>query len=236
MKATKETIEGILPIYKPSGMTSFRVVSQVRRCVRNLCGERVKVGHGGTLDPFATGVLVVFIGRSYTKQAQQFLLGDKEYKTTLRLGIQTTTLDRDGDVVSINYAHPSPSQVDDVIAECNGWMDQVPPMFSAKRVGGKRLYHLARQGKCVDRASHRVHVDLTCVQYQYPFLEFFVRCSKGTYIRSLAETIGKWLGCGAMVDVLCRTKSGPFTSCECLDLEQMDTSSSWLQHIRSELP
>lgn len=202
---------GILLINKKAGSTSFSLVTLLRKAT----GVE-KIGHAGTLDPFATGVMVMLIGSEYTKKSDQFLTNDKQYAATLHLGVATDTYYIDGQVTSTNDYIPTDSQVESAIQSFQGEILQVPPMFSAKKIGGKKLYDLARKGIEIERAPVKVKLALQLIRYEYPKLEILVDCSKGTYIRSLAFDIGKTLGTGAHLSSLTRTKSGTFSLNECL--------------------
>lgn len=209
---SSNAIEGLLLVNKSKGQTSFSLVSLLRRRL----GVK-KIGHAGTLDPFATGVMVMLIGRSYTRLSDQFLLKDKEYIGEAVLGAVTDTYDSEGVISPYSDEIPTFEQIQKVINEFQGEIEQVPPMFSAKKVNGKKLYDLARKGVEVERVPNKVHVNIHLLSYQYPLLQFKVLCSKGTYIRSLAHDIGLKLGCGAYLNNLQRTKSGTFELTDCLD-------------------
>lgn len=206
--------EGILLIDKPAGRTSFSVVHEVRKKF-----QVKKVGHGGTLDPFATGLLVLFLGRNFTKRAGEFLHGDKEYTGTIHLGITTDTYDVSGKVVHTSEYIPSHEEVVQVINHFQGTIQQVPPMFSARRTKGKRLYDLARQGKTIDLPPSIVTLKTTLLRYEYPEIDIHVHASKGTYIRSLAFDIGKMLTSGAHLKSLRRLRSGIFSIDNAISLE-----------------
>ncbi len=197
---------GILLVNKAKGTLSFRLVTLLRKKT----GVE-KIGHAGTLDPFATGLMVMLVGREYTKKSDEFLVCEKEYQGTVYLGVETDTYDVEGKIVHRSPAIPSESQVNDVLKEFQGKILQVPPMYSAKKIGGQKLYDLARQGKTVERAAVPVQVSIECIRYQYPEIEIRVVCSKGTYIRSLAHDIGQKLGTGAHLSSLTRLRSGTFS-------------------------
>jgi tRNA pseudouridine55 synthase len=207
---------GILLVDKAAGSTSFHLVALLRRLTRI-----EKIGHAGTLDPFATGVMVMMIGREYTRRSDEFLTGDKQYRATLSLGTSTDTYDLDGQVVFRSDRVPSLKEVELGIAPFQGDILQVPPMFSAKKIGGKKLYDLARKGISIERQAVRVHLNISLLSYEYPNLEIEVSCSKGTYIRSLAHDIGNALGCGAHLSALTRLRSGPFYLEECIPQERL---------------
>ena len=210
--------EGILLINKKQGQHSFNLVSILRR----LSGIR-KIGHAGTLDPFATGVMVLLIGKDYTRRSNDFLNHNKAYEATLKLGETTDSYDCDGVITSSSPLIPENCDIETVIASFQGTTLQVPPMFSAKKIQGKRLYLLARQGIEVERAPVSVTMQIEILSYTYPYLSIRVACSKGTYIRSLAYDIGQKLGCGAHLVGLHRIESGPFHIDKCVDAHLLET-------------
>lgn len=208
---------GILPIDKPSGMTSHDVVAKVRKAL-----QTKKVGHAGTLDPLATGVLVVCVGRA--TRLSNYLTGQrKRYRTKIQLGVETDTLDADGKIVHRSDAVPgSPGEIETVLGAFRGVSQQTPPMYSARKVGGKRLHKLAREGKVVEREAREIEVyALDLLNYSAPFLDLDISCSKGTYVRSLASDIGAALGCGASVTALRRTESGTIKEADCVALDNL---------------
>lgn len=207
-------MHGILLIDKPRDKTSFYLVSRLRRIF-----QEKKIGHAGTLDPFATGVMVMLIGKPFTKLSNRFLGQDKEYIAQAHLGISTDSFDCDGDITSSREYIPSLFEVEKVIQAFQGEIQQIPPMFSAKKIGGKKLYELARQGKTVERPPVTVHVKTSLISYDYPLLQFSISCSKGTYVRSVANDIGELLGCGAHLTSLQRVRSGIFHLKDCIDIE-----------------
>jgi tRNA pseudouridine55 synthase len=215
---------GVLLVDKPVGKTSFSLVGALRR----ILGVK-KIGHAGTLDPFATGVMVMLIGRDMTRLSDSFLCNDKEYVAELKLGITTDSFDCDGEVTKTSDIIPTLEQVESVIKQFQGKIDQTPPMFSAKKINGQKLYDLARQGKTVERAPVKVNVQTELLSYDYPFINLRVKCSKGTYIRSIAYDMGEILGCGAHLTNLKRTKSGSFRIEDTIDgalLFQKDIDAS----------
>ena len=209
---TIEKLSGILLIDKPKGKMSFSLVSRLRK----LLGVK-KIGHAGTLDPFATGVMVMLIGKEFTKLSDTFLANDKEYIATLKLGVTTDSYDCDGEISNTSDFIPSQEMIEAAVAKFQGKISQIPPMFSAKKIQGKKLYDLARKGVTIERQPVEVMVKTTLIEYNYPFLILNVYCSKGTYIRSIADELGKILTCGAHLIDLKRTKSGAFTIDQCLD-------------------
>ncbi len=203
---------GILLVNKPKGKTSFSLVATLRKLL-----DVQKIGHAGTLDPFATGVMVLLIGKECTRLSDRFLNQDKEYIATLHLGIRTDSYDCTGITTDTNPLVPSEEQIFEVISHFQGTITQTPPMFSAKKVKGKKLYELARKGIEIERKEQQVTVDTKILHYEYPYLTLHISCSKGTYIRSMAEDIGLMLGSGAHLSDLCRTRSGPFLLGDCVD-------------------
>ena len=198
-------ISGILLIDKPEGVTSFEVVRRTRRALR----ER-KIGHLGTLDPFATGLLPLCLGEA-TKLAPYLMPEAKTYRATLELGVDTDTQDLTGQVVSRSETWPQPEQVYQAAAQFVGEIQQVPPMHSALHYQGERLYKLARRGQTVARAPRPVTIyRLEVEEVELPRVILTVRCSQGTYIRTLAADLGEALGCGAHLTALRRLGVGPF--------------------------
>jgi len=197
---------GVLIVGKEKGMTSHDVVDLVRRrfSIR-------KAGHAGTLDPNATGVLLILLGRA-TKLSGTFLNEDKEYTARMKLGQRTDSGDSQGKVISGGEAMPSEERIRDVFKDFRGEVYQVPPMFSAKKIGGRKLYKMARKGRQVKREPRKIMISaIEVTGMDIPFVDFRVVCSKGTYIRQIADDIGEKLGCGAHLTELCRTRSGSFT-------------------------
>lgn len=211
---------GVFLIDKPAGPTSFNVVRQVRR----LLGIK-KVGHAGTLDPFASGLLIVCAGRPATKMISSFMNGEKEYLATLCLGRQTTTLDPEGEMIAESIVGlRSEAEVERCLDRFRGEQLQSPPAYSALKHLGKPLYHYARQGIMIEKEPRRIHIrelvrmdDGGDLRGDHPELRLRVVCSKGTYIRTLAADIGDALGCGAYLTALRRTRSGPFSIDNALD-------------------
>jgi len=217
-------MEGIIIVNKPDGMTSHDVVV----CVRKKFKMR-KVGHAGTLDPLATGVLVVLLGKA-TKLFSKFVAFDKAYRATLVLGTATTSADIEGKIVAQKpYDHIERRQVEDVFKEFVGEIDQIPPMVSAVKMAGRKLYQLARKGIEVERKPRQVRIQcLEVEEFNPPEVKFYLECSKGTYVRQLAEDIGKTLGCGACISRIQRTKVGAFSIEEAVCIEDLNES-----HIRN---
>lgn len=214
-------MHGLLLIDKPAGMTSHDVVRQVRR----VCKTR-KVGHAGTLDPLATGVLPVAIGDG-TKVLQFLLADNKSYRATMLLGMTTDTLDAEGKTL---LERPIPANCRELLEPaCNqyrGAIMQVPPMFSALKKNGVPLYKLARKGEIVDREARQVNINrLEIVNIDLPSVTIDVDCTKGTYIRSLIADIGETLGCGAHLTALRRTQSSGFKVADCIPLGQLQEAT-----------
>jgi tRNA pseudouridine55 synthase len=238
---TAKLIEGILLVDKAKGRTSFSLVNLLRKKL----GVK-KIGHAGTLDPFATGVMVMLIGRNYTRLSDQFLCSDKEYLAELRLGVTTDTYDCDGTVLETNETLPSLEEIQTALKEFQGEIEQIPPMYSAKKINGKKLYDLARKGIEIERKPVKIQVETHFISYDYPKLILRIACSKGTYIRSLAHDLGQRLGCGAHLTNLRRTRSGSFTIDQCLTEEELNSSAldlftrlkdcGPLKHIASTFP
>ncbi|MBN2483679.1 MAG: tRNA pseudouridine(55) synthase TruB [Candidatus Omnitrophica bacterium] len=208
--------EGLILINKPKGITSHDVVDVIRKkfSIR-------KVGHAGTLDPQATGLLPILVGR-YTKLFPQFVNFDKEYIGIMKLGEVTTTGDSEGEMISRSpWEHLGEDEIRDAFSKFHGEIEQIPPMVSALRVNGKRLYKLARRGIEVERKPRKINIyQLEIQRIDRPFIEFYVKCSKGTYIRKLAEDIGAELKCGAHVVSITRTAIGPFRLADAVGLEE----------------
>lgn len=212
--------EGILLVNKPQGRTSFSLI----RTLRKLTGIQ-KIGHAGTLDPFATGVMVILLGRDSTRLSDKLLLEDKEYVAEVSLGVSTDSYDCDGKITASSKKKPSLASIEKIVAHFQGEIEQIPPMYSAKKIAGKRLYELARQGVVVERKPLKVHVNTELLSYEYPTLHLQIACSKGTYIRSIAHEIGEMLGCCAHLSKLRRIRSGQFTLNNCIEGSLLDDPS-----------
>ena len=212
-----DELNGILLVDKPEGPTSHDVVDAIRRRF----GLK-KVGHAGTLDPAASGLLILLIGRS-TKNSNHFLDQDKVYEGTMTLGIETDTGDREGKVLRQMPVEPiSASKLRDLFKQFEGEQEQVPPMYSAVKVQGKKLYQLARKGLSIERQARRIRIQkLELQKIQFPEINFLLHCSKGTYVRSLVEDIGKALGSPAILSRLRRISSGPFRIEEAVSLSHL---------------
>ena len=198
-------IDGFLLIDKPPGPTSHDVVDMVRRAT----GEQ-KVGHAGTLDPFASGLLILAVGKA-TKELSKFVGLDKTYEAAICLGATSDTMDRTGKIEHAECSVVSEPAVREIMERFRGVIDQVPPMYSAKKVGGRKLYELAREGKEVERKPVRVAIhELELLSHEWPYLRVRAQVSSGTYIRALAHDIGASLGCGAYLEELRRTAVGTY--------------------------
>ena len=214
-------MDGILVVDKPIGPTSHDVVSAVRRALR-----QKKVGHTGTLDPNATGVLPLVIGQA-TKIARFFSGGDKGYDAVVRLGVTTTTLDAVGDVEEEKPVAVTEEDVLAAVKSFEGDIEQLPPMYSAKKVDGKRLYELTRKGVEVEREPKKVRINrIEVVKYEAPDIHIVVECSSGTYVRVIAADIGEKLGCGGHLLSLRRTFVGPFSLDHCVTLDALEDDPS----------
>lgn len=194
---------GILIVDKPQGWTSQDVVSKLRGVL-----HEKRIGHGGTLDPMATGVLPVFVGRA-TRAVEFFESAEKEYVAGLRLGITTNTQDTQGDTLEEKPVSVTREQVESALRQFTGDIQQIPPMFSAIKIGGKKLYELARQGKEVERKARNIHIfEMELLDGDAADYTFRTLCSKGTYVRTLCHDIGQTLDCGGCMSSLRRTKAG----------------------------
>jgi tRNA pseudouridine55 synthase len=208
-------MQGILLVDKPKEWTSFDVVNYVRRMVAAEEGKKpknTKVGHTGTLDPLATGLLVLLVGKEYTRKAIELTKLDKTYEVTMKLGQTSTTGDEEGEKTVVSDTIPTQEAVLEALRVFQGQIMQVPPAFSAMKVDGQRAYKLAREGKTVELEARPVQIyknELT--GYEYPYVTFTSEVGSGTYIRSLAEDLGKALGTGAYMSDLRRTKVGQFS-------------------------
>lgn len=211
-------VNGVLLLDKPQGLSSNQALQQVRRLL-----QAQKAGHTGTLDPMATGLLPVCLGEA-TKFSAQLLEADKTYRTRVQLGVVTDTGDAEGEVVERHPVAPlSVTEIEHVLERFRGEIEQTPPMYSALKHQGRKLYELAREGKTVERAVRRVTVyDARLLAVEGTAFELEVRVSKGTYIRTLAEDIGRALGCGAHITALRRLATGPFGAEGMLTIDRLE--------------
>lgn len=218
-------MQGILLVDKPAEWTSFDVVNYVRRMVATVEGKKAKnckVGHTGTLDPFATGLLVLLVGKEYTRKAAELSKVDKTYEVTMRLGEASSTGDPEGEITIVSDTIPSHEAVTEDLNSFKGQIEQVPPAFSAIKVNGKRAYELARQGKEVTLEPRKVTIyDIELTKYSYPEVQFTARVSSGTYVRTLVEDIGAVLKTGAYTTQLRRTSVGQYTLAGAVNVQDM---------------
>ena len=210
----------ILLIDKPSGMSSFGVVARVRRILSEEAGHKVKVGHAGTLDPFATGLLVILTEKG-TKRATEFLKLDKWYEATICLGKTSTTGDPEGEIETCCRDACPKRLLSQVLSQFTGVIHQTVPQYSAVKINGQRAYKLAREGKEVEMPTREVEIyQLDLVDYKWPYLKICCHVSSGTYIRTLGEDIGKALGVGGYLTELRRTQIGDFKIEDAVPLEE----------------
>ncbi|MEO8691247.1 MAG: tRNA pseudouridine(55) synthase TruB [Candidatus Saccharimonas sp.] len=216
----------IILVDKPAGWTSFDVVAKLRGAIRaryTAAGERptkrqLRVGHAGTLDPFATGLLVILCGEA-TKQSGEFLKLDKVYEAEFRLGQTSTTGDPEGEISTVSEQVPGIDDVRTTLTKFVGKITQTPPIYSAIKIGGQRAYKLAREGKTIDMPTREVDIyQLECLDYTYPILKVRAHVGSGTYIRSLAEDIGRTLGVGAYCQELRRISIGDILIANAVDV------------------
>ena len=222
---------GFLLVSKPSGITSHDAIDYLRKITKIK-----KIGHAGTLDPLAEGLLIVAIGREYTKRLSLFLKKDKEYIATIKLGEVSDTFDKEGKIEKKKIKKvPELLEIEDVLIKFVGEINQIPPIFSAKKVKGKKLYELARKGIKVEPEPTKVKIyELQILEYNFPYLKLKVFCSSGTYIRSLANDIGKELGCGALLESLKRTKIGEYSLEDAVDLYSLN-EKNWKNYLFYEI-
>ena len=223
-------------INKPYRMTSFGALAYVRtRVSRKIGVRRVKIGHAGTLDPLATGVLILCTGKK-TKEIENLQLHDKEYTATLQLGATTPSYDMEHEVdATYPTAHITRELIDSVLTNFVGDIQQVPPQYSACKIGGDRAYELMRKGKEVELAAKTVHIDsVDVIDFNPTTMQLSIRvvCGKGTYIRSLARDIGQALNSGAYLTALCRTRLGGIRIEDCITIEDFP---NWLEEQEIEL-
>ena len=221
-------------IDKPENMTSFGVVARVRRILSEKAGRKIKVGHTGTLDPFATGLLILMSGKN-TKKCQEFLKLDKRYEATIKLGFTSTTGDPEGELIEHkNYSIPTPDEVKKVVQSFIGEITQTLPRFSAIKIDGRRAYDLARKGQEVEMPKRTVKIyEITILEYDFPYLKIDCKVSSGTYIRTLGEDIGESLGTGAYLTALRRTEIGPYNISDSLPLDTWMSQNSKIPLVKS---
>jgi tRNA pseudouridine55 synthase len=228
-------MDGILLVDKPEGWTSHDVVAKLRGILKAGTGQKVKVGHTGTLDPMATGLLILVLG-GYTKRAEEFSKLDKLYEAEITLGAASTTGDREGKITAGSDKQPQKSAVEAVLGQFKGEILQKPHKYSAVKIDGQRAYKAARAGKTVEIESRKVKIyEITDVKYDYPRLTFTTKVSSGTYIRSMAEDIGQKLGTGAYLSALKRTAIDGFRLENGVRLDGLD-SAGISSHLIEGLP
>jgi tRNA pseudouridine55 synthase len=218
---------GFLLINKPKSWTSHDVVDKLRK----ITGIK-KIGHAGTLDPFATGLLILLIGKDATKQQSFFLHLDKTYWTKIRLNATSDTYDLTGKIEEAKIKKiPNINKIKEITNNFIGELQQIPPPFSAKKIKGEKAYELARQGKKFELKPQNIKIySLEILNYNWPYLEIRVNVSSGTYIRSLAYDIGKCLGVGGLVDNLKRESIGEYRIEQAVGLDKL-TSENWQSHL-----
>jgi tRNA pseudouridine55 synthase len=221
---------GFLWINKSIGMSSFAVVRRLRK----ITGEK-RIGHSGTLDPLASGVMILAVGRPYTKKLNEYLKLDKTYIAELTLGYNTATWDAEGEKVFVSDKQPAEKEIKEILNSFIGEQMQVPPIFSALKMGGQPLYKMARKGTDLleeNLGARRITIyDVRFLFYEYPVLKFEVDVSSGTYIRSLARDIGKKLGTGAYLSGLVRSKLGTVNLADCVALDDL-TEGNYLEYLK----
>lgn len=210
---------------KPEGISSFGVVAKVRGRLKAEFGHKVKVGHTGTLDPFATGLLILLSGKM-TKKSGEFLKLDKEYVATMKLGYTSTTGDPEGQIQEYSVKSVLPP-IESVLSDFIGKIVQTPPRYSAIKINGERAYKLARKGQEFEIPKREVEIyEIEVLRYEYPELEIRCHVSSGTYIRTLAEDIGERLGTGAYLTALRRTRVGKYDVKDAVKLDELVTTNS----------
>lgn len=221
-------MDGILNIYKPAGPTSHDIVDKIRKITKIK-----KVGHAGTLDPFAQGILIILIGKT-TKLQSKFMNMNKTYVATLKLGQISDTYDKKGKIQKKNQELKIKNQeIKKILKQFIGEIKQIPPIYSAIKIKGKKAYELARKGEKPKLKSRKVKIyNIKILKYKWPNLEIQVKCSKGTYIRSLAHDVGQKLNCGAYLEKLTRTQIGKFTIKNAIRLKALN-SKNWTKKLIS---
>ena len=222
--------EGFILIDKPEGPTSFGVIARLR----HVTGVK-KIGHAGTLDPAASGLLLCAIGRTATREIGRFVKMDKKYEALVRLGTTTDTYDREGQIIDSYSGKPvSKKEIRKAVAELIGKQEQIPPMFSAKKVGGKKLYELARKGIEIVRQASQIEIyQAKIIKYRWPDARLMIRCSSGTFIRTIAYDLGIKLGCGAYLAGLRRTELGKFKLKKAVKLDKIN-ADNWRKLLLSD--
>ena len=203
--------DGIILIDKPDNMTSFGVVARVRRVLTQQAGKKVKVGHTGTLDPFATGLMILVVGKE-CKNAGNYSKLDKVYEATILLGQTSSTGDPEGEITDVSTHQPTEQEIVQALEQFKGEIMQQPPAFSAIKINGQRAYKLARKGEEIEMPLRQVTIhSLELLEYSYPSVKIRTHVSSGTYIRTLAEDVGRTLGTGAYCSELRRTKIADYS-------------------------
>jgi tRNA pseudouridine55 synthase len=221
--------DGLLLIDKPSGWSSFDVVAKVRGVLKRETGQKIKVGHTGTLDPLATGLMIVVVG-SYCKRASEFSKLDKTYEVTMKLGETSTTGDEEGEKTVVSSLEPSSEAIEATLNSFVGDITQTPPAHSAIKIGGQRAYKLARAGKEVKLEPRPVTINsIELTDYNYPFVKFTADVGSGTYIRSLVQDIGENLTTGAYMSGLRRTRAGEYKLREAESVVEFSTDTPLIQ-------
>ena len=211
--------DSVLLVDKPAGITSFGVVARVRRRLSQHLGKKAKVGHTGTLDPFATGLMIIVTGKE-CRNAMNYSKLDKEYEATFRLGQTSSTGDPEGELTDVSDLQPTKEAIEAALEPFRGEITQRPPIFSAIKINGRRAYDLARKGEAVEIPERQVTVfSLELLDYEYPNVRIRTHVSSGTYIRSLAVDIGALLGTGAYCSELRRTKVAEFDVADATPVE-----------------
>lgn len=211
---------GIILVDKPTGLSSFGVVARVRRFLSQQFGKKVKVGHTGTLDPFATGLMILVSG-SHTKRASEFSKLDKIYEASFCLGQVSTTGDPEGKIAKLSDRRPTVAQVEEALAKFKGTIKQTPPVYSAIKIDGQRAYKLARAGKSVEMPARTVKIkSIKLLDYGYPKVRIVCKVSSGTYVRTLVQDIGVTLQTGAYTTSLRRLAVGEFNVEDAKKLEE----------------
>jgi len=213
------TEDGMILVDKPAGITSFGVVARVRRVLSQQIGKKAKVGHTGTLDPFATGLMIIVTGKE-CRNAGNYSKLDKEYEATFTLGFNSTTGDPEGELTPVSDVQPAKEAVEAALKQFTGEITQRPPIFSAIKINGRRAYDLARKGEAVEMPERQVTVfSFELIEYTYPQVKVRVHVSSGTYVRTLAEDIGKMLGTGAYCSELRRTKVADWSVADAIPVQ-----------------
>ena len=221
-------MNGIVIVDKPQGWTSQDVTARLRRVFNTR-----RIGHGGTLDPMATGVLPVFVGRA-TRGVEFFEHAEKIYEATIRLGLTTDTADVTGEVLSQQEVSISEEEFLGILPQFRGKIQQIPPMYSALKVNGQKLCDLARKGKEVERQPREIEIfQLDCLEFDRDTARLRVHCSKGTYIRTLCKDIGQALGCGGCMAALRRVTAGEYTIAEAVPLQELLDAQRPEEHLRA---